>query len=169
MRYLRHRRRGVAERPGVHPGQRAASDHRDPGADHSRPRIRGRVVAVGDGVVEPQTGQRVAVNTIVFCGTCHWCRRGEVTRCPQLGGLGLHGDGGLAELCNAPARMSFPLPDTVADDEAPLVETLAVAVRALRRGMLRPGEQVAVVGAGAVGLMAVQAARAFRCRQRGGR
>ena len=88
-------------------------------------------------------------------------RRGEVTRCPQLGGLGLHGDGGLAELCNAPARMCLPLPDTVADDEAPLVETLAVAVRALRRGMLRPGEQVAVVGAGAVGLMAVQAARAF--------
>src|ERR1700729_3946198 len=121
----------------------------------------GRVVAVGDGVAEPQTGQRVAVDTIVFCGTCHWCRRGEVTRCPQLGGLGLHGDGGLAELCNAPARMCLPLPDTVADDEAPLVETLAVAVRALRRGMLRPGEQVAVVGAGAVGLMAVQAARAF--------
>ena len=90
----------------------------------------GRVVAVGDGVAEPQTGQRVAVDTIVFCGTCHWCRRGEVTRCPQLGGLGLHGDGGLAELCNAPARMCLQLPDTVADDEAPLVETLAVAVRA---------------------------------------
>src|SRR3984957_9933147 len=121
----------------------------------------GRVVAVGDGVAEPQTGQRVAVDTIVFCGTCHWCRRGELTRCRQLGGLGLHGDGGLAELCNAPARMCLPLPDTVADDEAPLVETLAVAVRALRRGMLRPGERVAVVGAGAVGLMAVQAARAF--------
>jgi (R,R)-butanediol dehydrogenase / meso-butanediol dehydrogenase / diacetyl reductase len=121
----------------------------------------GRVVAVGDGVAEPRAGRRVAVDTIVYCGTCHWCRRGEVTRCPELGGLGLHGDGGLAELCNAPARMCLPLPDTVADDEAPLVETLAVAVRALRRGGLRPGEQVAVVGAGAVGLMTVQAARAF--------
>jgi len=84
-----------------------------------------------------------------------------VTRCPALGALGLHGDGGLAELCNAPARMCLPVPDTVADDEAALAEPLAVAVRALRRGGLRPGERVAVVGAGAVGLMAVQAAAAF--------
>jgi D-arabinose 1-dehydrogenase-like Zn-dependent alcohol dehydrogenase len=43
-----------------------------------------------------------AVDTIVSCGSCHWCQRGEVTRCPALGALGLHGDGGLAELCNAP-------------------------------------------------------------------
>lgn len=121
----------------------------------------GWVVAVGDGVAEPRPGQRVAVDTIVYCGTCHWCRRGEVTRCPELGGLGLHGDGGLAELCNAPARMCLPVPDTVADDEAPLAETLAVAVRALHRAGLRPGERVVVVGAGPVGLMAVQAARAF--------
>jgi 2-desacetyl-2-hydroxyethyl bacteriochlorophyllide A dehydrogenase len=57
--------------------------------------------------------------------------------------------------------MCLPVPDTVADDEAALAEPLAVAVRALRRGGLRPGERVAVVGAGAVGLLAVQAAAAF--------
>jgi 2-desacetyl-2-hydroxyethyl bacteriochlorophyllide A dehydrogenase len=57
--------------------------------------------------------------------------------------------------------MCLPVPDMLADDEVPLVETLAVAVRALRRGGLQPGERVGVVGAGAVGLMAVQAARAF--------
>ena len=57
--------------------------------------------------------------------------------------------------------MCLPVPDTVADDEAALAEPLAVAVRALRRGGLRPGERVAVVGAGTVGLMAVQAAAAF--------
>jgi (R,R)-butanediol dehydrogenase/meso-butanediol dehydrogenase/diacetyl reductase len=118
----------------------------------------GVVIAVGAGVTGPLPGQRVAVDTIVSCGSCHWCQRGEVTRCPALGALGLHGDGGLAELCNAPARMCLPVPDTVADDEAALAEPLAVAVRALRRGGLRPGERVAVVGAGTVGLMAVQAA-----------
>jgi (R,R)-butanediol dehydrogenase/meso-butanediol dehydrogenase/diacetyl reductase len=121
----------------------------------------GVVVAAGDGTTGPAPGQRVAVDTIVYCGSCHWCRRGEFTRCPSLGVLGLHGDGGLAELCNAPAQMCLPVPDTVADDEAPLVETLAVAVRALRRGGLQPSERVAVVGAGAVGLMTLQAARAF--------
>ena len=121
----------------------------------------GVVAAAGDGVTGLSPGQRVAVDTIVSCGSCHWCRRDEVTRCPALGALGLHGDGGLAELCNAPARMCLPVPDTVADDEAALAEPLAVAVRALRRGGLRPGERVAVVGAGAVGLLAVQAAAAF--------
>jgi (R,R)-butanediol dehydrogenase/meso-butanediol dehydrogenase/diacetyl reductase len=120
----------------------------------------GVVVAAGAGVTGPRPGRRVAVDTIVSCGTCYWCRRGEVTRCPALGALGLHGDGGLAELCNAPARMCLPVPDTVADDEAALAEPLAVAVRALRRAGLRPGERVAVIGAGAVGLMAVQAAAA---------
>jgi (R,R)-butanediol dehydrogenase / meso-butanediol dehydrogenase / diacetyl reductase len=121
----------------------------------------GVVAAVGDGVTKPSPGQRVAVDTIVYCGTCHWCRRGEVIRCPSLGALGLHADGGLAALCNAPARMCLPVPDSVADDEAALAEPLAVAVRALRRGGLQPGERVAVVGLGAVGLMAVQAAAAF--------
>lgn len=121
----------------------------------------GVVKAVGDGVTELAPGQRVAVDTIVYCGTCHWCRRGEVIRCPLLGALGLHGDGGLAELCTAPARMCLPVPDTVTDDEAALAEPLAVAVRALRRARLQPGERVAVVGLGAVGLMAAQAAVAF--------
>jgi (R,R)-butanediol dehydrogenase / meso-butanediol dehydrogenase / diacetyl reductase len=121
----------------------------------------GVVVAVGDGVTGLRPGQRVAVDTIVSCGSCRWCWHGEVTRCPALGALGLHGDGGLAQLCNAPERMCLPVPDAVADDEAALAEPLAVAVRALRRGGLRPGERVAVVGAGAVGLMAMQAAAAF--------
>ena len=121
----------------------------------------GVVTVAGEGVTEPAPGQRVAVDTIVYCGTCHWCRRGEVIRCPSLGALGLHADGGLAELCNAPARMCLPVPDSVPDDEAALAEPLAVAVRALRRGGLQPGERVAVVGLGAVGLMALQAAIAF--------
>ena len=129
----------------------------------------GVVVAVGDGVAGPRPGQRVAVDTIVSCGSCRWCRHGEVTRCPALGALGLHGDGGLAQLCNAPARMCLPVPDTVADDEAALAEPLAVAVRALRRGGLGPGERVAVVGAGAVGLMAVQAAAALGADRVAGR
>src|ERR1700748_1791626 len=133
----------------------------EPGGGHPGRRLAGVVVAAGPGVAGPWPGQRVAVDTIVSCGTCYWCQRGEVTRCPALGALGLHGDGGPAVLCNAPARLCLPVPDTVADDEAALAEPLAVAVRALRRGSLRPGERVAVVGAGTVGLMAVQAAATF--------
>jgi (R,R)-butanediol dehydrogenase/meso-butanediol dehydrogenase/diacetyl reductase len=67
-------------------------------------------------------------------------------------------DGGLAEFCVAPARMCVRLPPALRLDHSALAETLAVGVHALRRGRLVPGETVAVVGAGAVGLCAMQAA-----------
>ena len=123
----------------------------------------GRVVAVGDGVAETPDGPAGRGERIyVLSGSMPLvpARRGHPL--PAAWPAGLHGDGRPCRNCvTHRPDVALPLPDTVADDEAPLVETLAVAVRALRRGMLRPGEQVAVVGAGAVGLMAVQAARAF--------
>lgn len=118
----------------------------------------GEVVAVGAGVTSPRPGDRVAVDTLIFCGTCYWCQRHQVNLCERLAALGLMADGGLAELCNAPVHTLLPLPDTVSDEAGALAETLAVAVRALRRGRLVVGERVAVIGAGAVGLMALQAA-----------
>jgi (R,R)-butanediol dehydrogenase/meso-butanediol dehydrogenase/diacetyl reductase len=118
----------------------------------------GEVVAVGAGVTGLRRGDRVAADTLIFCGECYWCRRHQVTLCERLAALGLMADGGLAELCNAPAHTLLPIPDGVSDEAGALAETLAVAVRALRRGRLEIGERVAVIGAGAVGLMAVQAA-----------
>jgi (R,R)-butanediol dehydrogenase/meso-butanediol dehydrogenase/diacetyl reductase len=120
----------------------------------------GAVVAVGAGVAATRVGDRVAADTLIFCGECYWCRRHQVTRCDRLAALGLMADGGLAELCNAPAHTLLPLPAGVSDEAGALAETLAVAVRALRRGRLSVGERVAVIGAGAIGLMAVQAALA---------
>jgi (R,R)-butanediol dehydrogenase/meso-butanediol dehydrogenase/diacetyl reductase len=81
--------------------------------------------------------------------------------CDQLAAVGLMADGGLAELCNAPALTCLQVPASVSADAAALAETAAVAVRAVRRGRLRSGETVTVVGAGPVGLMAMQCARAM--------
>jgi (R,R)-butanediol dehydrogenase/meso-butanediol dehydrogenase/diacetyl reductase len=102
----------------------------------------------------------VAADTLIFCGECYWCRRHQVTLCERLAALGLMADGGLAGLCNAPEHTLLPVPEGVSDEAGTLAETLAVAVRALRRGRFAVGESVAVVGAGAVGLMALQAALA---------
>ncbi|MCC6314760.1 MAG: alcohol dehydrogenase catalytic domain-containing protein [Thermomicrobiales bacterium] len=120
----------------------------------------GRVVEIGPGVDALRVGDRVAVDTLIFCGSCYWCQRHQVSLCDRLAALGLMADGGLAEKCNAPAYSCVLAPDTVSDEAAALAETLAVAIRALRRGRLRIGERVVVVGGGAVGQMAVQAALA---------
>lgn len=120
----------------------------------------GVVEAVGAGVEDLRVGDRVAVDTLVFCGECYWCRRHQIPLCERLAALGLMADGGLAALCNAPAYSCLPLPDGVSFEAGALAETLSVAVRALRRGRFEIGERVAIVGAGAIGLMALQAARA---------
>jgi (R,R)-butanediol dehydrogenase/meso-butanediol dehydrogenase/diacetyl reductase len=120
----------------------------------------GEVVDVGPGVSLYKPGDRVVTDTLIFCGECYWCRRHQVTLCERLGALGLMADGGLAELCNAPSSTLLPLPENVSDGAGALAETLAVAVRALRRGRLSLGERVTIVGAGAVGLMTLQAALA---------
>ena len=120
----------------------------------------GEVLEVGPGVERFRPGDRVAADTLIFCGECYWCRRHQVTLCERLAALGLMADGGLASLCNAPERTLLPIPEGISDEAGALAETLAVAVRALRRGRFAVGESVAVIGAGAVGLMALQAALA---------
>jgi (R,R)-butanediol dehydrogenase/meso-butanediol dehydrogenase/diacetyl reductase len=118
----------------------------------------GEVVGAGADVRGLQVGDRVAPDTVIYCGHCFWCLRHQVHLCEHLAALGLMADGGLAEFCLAPARMCVRLPASLPLDHAALAETLAVGVHALRRGRLTPGETVAVVGAGAVGLCALQAA-----------
>ena len=108
--------------------------------------------------VELEPGTPVAVETNVFCGTCYWCRRREFQLCEKLGSLGLMGDGGLAEQMIAPAYTCFPYRN-VAATTAVLAEPLSVAVRAVRRGGVRVGSSVAIVGAGTVGLLTAQGAR----------
>ena len=120
----------------------------------------GEVVALGPGVSRFSVGQRVAVDTLIWCGRCFWCLRHQVSLCERLAAVGLMADGGLAEFCNVPETTCLPVPERVSDEAAALAETLAVGVRALRRGRLTVGERIAVVGGGPVGLMALQAALA---------
>lgn len=119
----------------------------------------GRVIRVGDGVEGLSVGDRVAADTLVFCGRCEACRDHLYNLCVDMAALGLSGDGGMAPWVNAPATSLWPVPDAVPDQAAALAEPLAVAVRAVRRGGVRLGQRVLVTGAGAVGLFAAQVAR----------
>jgi threonine dehydrogenase-like Zn-dependent dehydrogenase len=123
----------------------------------------GAVSAVGPGVEGWQPGDRVAVNSIVSCGTCRLCTRGMSEICSRATIIGMHHDGAVAELMTAPVSNLVRLPDSVSDEVgAILTDAVATPFHALfARGGLQPGESVAIFGIGGLGQHAVQLARAF--------
>jgi (R,R)-butanediol dehydrogenase / meso-butanediol dehydrogenase / diacetyl reductase len=120
----------------------------------------GRVVDVGPRVTGIRAGDRVAVNPCLVCGECRWCRSGHPNHCAKLATIGLSRDGALAPLVAVPAYGCHVLPAGVDDEQGAIVEPLAVAVHACRRARLAGGERVAVIGAGPIGLLVLQVARA---------
>lgn len=121
--------------------------------------VAGRVAAVGDGVDGLREGDLVAVDGLIFCGECYWCRRHRVNLCGKMASIGLMADGGLAEKLTVQAATCLRVPEGVADDHAPLAEPVSVAVRTIRRSRLRVGERIVILGAGTIGLALVQVAR----------
>ncbi|MFC7620090.1 zinc-binding dehydrogenase [Microlunatus sp. GCM10028923] len=109
----------------------------------------------------PPVGTRVVVEGNRFCGRCFWCRRGEYPLCAQVASLGQMDHGGLADFMIAPGFMCLPLDAELPPTEAVLVEPLSVGVRALSRQPELAGASVVIFGAGTVGLLAGQAARAM--------
>jgi L-iditol 2-dehydrogenase len=103
----------------------------------------------------------VTVFPLLWCGRCSECERGEYARCNDYGYLGSRSDGGFAEYVVAPRRNCLALPVGVSLEEGAMTEPAAVALHAMRRGQLQPGETVAVFGAGPIGLLVAQWARAL--------
>ncbi|CAL9394590.1 Sorbitol dehydrogenase [Nocardiopsis dassonvillei] len=121
----------------------------------------GRVVETAADVRGLSPGAVVAVEPLVFDGSCAACRRREYNLCENYGFIGLMGGGGgMAEYAVVPADRVHPMPEGVSPTVAALVEPLAVAWHAVRRSGMRRGDSVLVIGAGPVGLGLLMAARA---------
>ncbi|MEI8367143.1 MAG: zinc-binding alcohol dehydrogenase family protein [Planctomycetia bacterium] len=129
----------------------------------SYPRIPGHelgveVVAVGPGVTNVAVGDRCCVEPYINCQQCHSCRRGLTNCCEHHQTLGVHCDGGLRPLFTVPARKLHPSP-RLAHEQNALVETLAIGCHAIDRGAPTSAETVLVIGAGPIGLSAVEFAK----------
>lgn len=123
--------------------------------------VSGVVDAVGDGVTRVKPGDRVALEPGVPCRRCAYCHAGAYNLCPDMTFMATPPvDGALTEAVLWPDDFVYPVPDTVSDDAAALLEPLAVGLWAARKGEVRPGHSVAVLGAGPVGCTTVMAARA---------
>jgi threonine dehydrogenase-like Zn-dependent dehydrogenase len=120
----------------------------------------GRVRAVGRNVQDPEPGTRVVCDPDPKCGSCPACRAGRPANCTGIVALGVYRDGALATFVTAPAGSVYPISETVAAEMAALVEPLACVVNGTNRAALRPGETVAVFGAGAIGCLFVAVLRA---------
>jgi L-iditol 2-dehydrogenase len=108
----------------------------------------------------PHAGRRVAVDPAIACRSCEMCRDGYHNLCPTVQFAG-HGDidGALQEQLVWPDHLLHPLPDALSDDAGALLEPLGVAIHAAGIGHVRPGSDVLVVGAGPIGVLALQVAR----------
>jgi 2-desacetyl-2-hydroxyethyl bacteriochlorophyllide A dehydrogenase len=124
----------------------------------------GHVSATGEGVDTLAPGDRVVVEPNYSCEHCPLCREGNRNLCLSRTAIGIDVDGGFAEEACVPARCCWRIPGAVTDLDAMLTEPLAVVVRAVDRGTPHPVESVAVVGAGNLGLLALQVLRARGAR-----
>src|SRR5919202_1410845 len=132
----------------------------------------GDVVAVGPDVDEVAPGDRVGVEVHVGCGRCPRCLEGLFNLCENYGNvakghahIGFTVPGGLADYCAVPVRALHKLPSNLDYDQGAMTDNVGVGLWAVERARLQAGESVAVIGPGAIGLLALQVARAMGAGQ----
>jgi len=133
----------------------------------------GIVAAIGSEVSGFTIGNRVTFDSTVYCGACDFCLRGQVNLCDNRQVIGVScGEyrraGAFAEFLTVPARIAYPLPAEFSFAEAAMLEAVSVALHGVAvsqiggqpGGQPTGGETVLVIGAGMIGLLLLQAARA---------
>ncbi|WP_158881626.1 NAD(P)-dependent alcohol dehydrogenase [Amycolatopsis anabasis] len=122
----------------------------------------GVVVGRGANAAKHETGQRVALEPGVPCSVCEQCSQGRYNLCPRMRFFGTPPiDGAFCEYVVLREDFAYPVPDSLSDEAAGLLEPLSVGVWACRKARVGPGSRVLITGAGPIGLVAAQASRAF--------
>jgi L-gulonate 5-dehydrogenase len=119
----------------------------------------GEVMETGSAAGDLQKGAHVVVEPMIYCGTCYACRQGRGNVCETLKVMGVHIDGGCQEYIVVPAANVHVLPDSLSWDEAVLIEPFTIGAQACYRGNVQKDDFVLVMGAGTIGLTALQMAK----------
>ncbi len=115
--------------------------------------LSGVVLETGGSVTKVKRGDRVTVEPCIVCGKCPACRQGNYSFCETISFTYRNGDGAMANYIVIKEPYVYTLPDRLSFEEGSLIEPLAVATHAVRRADIKLGETVAVIGAGAIGLL----------------
>jgi len=128
--------------------------------------VAGVIETVGAEVEHLKAGERVCLHYMATCGHCEYCLKGSEQFCKTGKMIGKYRDGGFAEFIAVPARSAFVLPPEIPFEHgAVMMCSSATALHALHKARLKPGETVAVYGAGGLGASAIQLARASGAQQ----
>jgi L-iditol 2-dehydrogenase len=121
----------------------------------------GEIAGLGEGVKSLAVGQRVAVIPHLVCGKCSQCKTETFNFCEELRCTGAEADGAHCEYKVMPAVMAIPIPDNLSFDDAAMIEPACVAYHAAKRGEIKNGDTVLIVGAGPIGIFAMQSVKAL--------
>jgi L-iditol 2-dehydrogenase len=126
--------------------------------------LAGDIVAVGENVRGFRIGQRVVAANSAPCGKCFYCRRDNENLCEDL----LFNNGAYAEYIRIPGRIVernlYEIPPHVSYQDAALIEPLACVLRGLDETSIRPGDTIAILGLGPIGMMFVRLAKVYGAR-----
>jgi L-iditol 2-dehydrogenase len=122
----------------------------------------GEIIATGPRVSAWKPGDRVTFDSTISCGECRFCRAGQINLCENRRVVGVSPaeykqHGAFAERLALPDRILYRLPNSLAFDEAAMVEPVSIAVHAVQRTKIAAGSTAVVVGSGMIGLLVIQA------------
>lgn len=128
----------------------------------------GVIAEVGEGVSRFAVGDRVTFDSTVYCGACNYCLSGHINLCDNRQVVGVSTPdfrraGAFAEFVTVPEHIVYKLPDELSFAEAAMLEAVSVALHAVAVSDLKGEETALVIGAGMIGLLILQAARAAGC------
>ncbi|GAA1217633.1 NAD(P)-dependent alcohol dehydrogenase [Rhodoglobus aureus] len=124
--------------------------------------LSGRIVAVGSDVDSNRVGQRVAIEPQRPCAQCQECRTGRYNLCKKMEFFATPSiDGAFAEYVTIQDAFAHAIPDSMSDEAAAMLEPLSVAIASVRKAGVTPGSSILIAGAGPIGIITAQTARAF--------
>jgi L-iditol 2-dehydrogenase len=128
----------------------------------------GEVANLGADVQDLNIGDRVTFDSTVYCGKCFFCARGDVNLCDNRQVVGVapkeyRRHGAFAEFVSVPRRIVYKLPDNFPYEQAALIEAVSIGVHAVSITPVRLGDSAVVIGAGMIGSVTLQAAKAAGC------
>jgi threonine dehydrogenase-like Zn-dependent dehydrogenase len=125
----------------------------------------GRIIGHDACGVRADTGERVIMIPLVYCGTCYFCQRGLPTFCESYGQfMGINKNGFFAESTAIRSKYLVPVPENVSDEEGGIVEPVALALRVMELLKPRVGDWATIIGQGPIGLLMTQVAKLKGCK-----